>query len=120
MSLFLDRLPHQILEGHNGRVNCLLYPANTSTRYESHHLLSGGVDFTVCLWDIRDGTKLNTFCVHGGEIMQLLVPPDTCNVGYDAEHTTEIELLNCIFLLDADLTLHLLGCWRPFPRTSLT
>ena len=75
-----DTLPHQILKGHNGRVNALLYPYNDSQRYEPNLLMSGGVDFTVILWDIFSGSKLHTFCVHGGEITQLLVPPDSCNV----------------------------------------
>ncbi len=77
-----DTIPHQVLRGHNGRVNCLLYPYNDSTRYDPSHLLSGGMDFTVCLWDISTGDKLHTFCVHGGEITQLLVPPDECNVSH--------------------------------------
>ncbi|XP_053401409.1 WD repeat-containing protein 7-like isoform X1 [Mercenaria mercenaria] len=68
------------LEGHDGRVNCLLYPFNESTRYEPKHLLSGGADFSVCLWDIYEGVKLHTFTVHGGEISQLMVPPNNCNV----------------------------------------
>ena len=75
-----DSLPRQVLHGHNGRVNCLLYPLNDSSRYDPNHLVSGGMDFTVVLWDISNGTKLHTFSVHGGEIMQLLVPPENCNV----------------------------------------
>ncbi|XP_052817918.1 WD repeat-containing protein 7-like isoform X2 [Mya arenaria] len=68
------------LSGHDGRVNCLLYPFNESTRYDPRHLLSGGADFSVILWDIQDGTRLHTFTVHGGEVAQLIVPPSNCNV----------------------------------------
>lgn len=42
--------------------------------------MSGGVDFAVCLWDLFAGTLLHRFCVHAGEITQLLVPPDACSV----------------------------------------
>lgn len=49
-------------------------------RYEKSHLLSGGVDFAVCLWDLYSGALLHRFCVHAGEITQLLVPPNTCSV----------------------------------------
>ena len=77
---FIAEIPTLILEGHDGRVNCLLYPFNEATRYEAKHLVSGGADFSVCLWDIYDGSKLHTFTVHGGEITQLLVPPNNCNV----------------------------------------
>jgi len=83
----LEHIDYQIseielltLEGHDGRVNCLLYPFNESTRYDPRHLLSGGADFSVILWDIQEGVKLHTFTVHGGEIAQLLVPPSNCNV----------------------------------------
>lgn len=79
-SQFLDWPPHQLLQGHNGRVNCLLYPHLIHNRYDIAHLLSGGVDFAVCLWDIYAGTMLHRFCVHAGEITQLLVPPVNCNV----------------------------------------
>lgn len=43
--------------------------------------MSGGVDFAVCLWDLYSGTLLHRFCVHAGEITQLLVPPNNCSVG---------------------------------------
>lgn len=50
------------------------------SRYDKSHLLSGGVDFAVCLWDLYSGSLLHRFCVHAGEITQLLVPPNTCSV----------------------------------------
>lgn len=71
---------HQTLSGHRGRVNCLLCPSLAHPRYDKSHLLSGGVDFAVCLWDLYSGTLLHRFCVHAGEITQLLVPPNTCSV----------------------------------------
>ena len=40
----------QLLLGHAGRVNCLLYPNNEHPRYDVAHLVSGSVDFSVCLW----------------------------------------------------------------------
>lgn len=75
-----DWPPHQLLLGHAGRVNCLLYPHHLHQRYEKSHLVSGGVDFAVCLWDLYSGTLLHRFCVHAGEITQLLVPPNSCSV----------------------------------------
>lgn len=50
------------------------------SRYDKAHLLSGGVDFAVCLWDLYSGSLLHRFCVHAGEITQLLVPPNSCSV----------------------------------------
>lgn len=77
---FLDWPPHQLLQGHIGRVNCLLYPHGVHHRYDRTHLVSGGVDFAVCLWDLYSGALLHRFCVHAGEVTQLLVPPHTCSV----------------------------------------
>ncbi len=51
----------QLLLGHAGRVNCLLYPNNEHPRYDVAHLVSGSVDFSVCLWDIYTGTLLHRF-----------------------------------------------------------
>ena len=64
---------HQVLLGHAGRVNCLLYPNNEHPRYDVAHLVSGSVDFSVCLWDIYTGTLLHRFCSHSGEITNLYV-----------------------------------------------
>ncbi|XP_039747560.1 WD repeat-containing protein 7 isoform X1 [Pararge aegeria] len=76
----LDDLPlHQLLLGHNGRVNCLLYPHHVHHRYDKAHLVSGGIDFAVCLWDLFSGALLHRFCVHAGEITQLIVPPLNCS-----------------------------------------
>lgn len=80
---FAEWPPHQILSGHRGRVNCLLCPSLAHSRYEKSHLLSGGVDFAVCLWDLYSGSLLHRFCVHAGEITQLLVPPNTCSVSFN-------------------------------------
>ena len=70
---------HQALLGHTGRVNCLLYPNSEHPRYDVAHLVSGAVDFTVCLWDIYTGTLLHRFSAHAGEITNLYVPPPTCS-----------------------------------------
>ncbi|KAK5648439.1 hypothetical protein RI129_003331 [Pyrocoelia pectoralis] len=89
--------PHQILTGHGGRVNCLLYPHREHSRYDKNHLLSGGVDFAVCLWDLYTGNLLHRFCVHAGEITQLLVPPNACS--------TRIQKCICSVASDHSVTL---------------
>lgn len=61
-------------------MTCLLYPHQVSSRYDQRYLISGGVDFSVIVWDIFSGEMKHIFCVHGGEITQLLVPPENCSV----------------------------------------
>lgn len=68
------------LNGHTGRVTCLLYPYQLHNRYDPVQLVSGGADFTLCLWNISSGTLLQKFCVQVGEIAQLLVPPANSSV----------------------------------------
>ena len=80
------------LKGHSGKVNCLLYPYHEDQRYDSSHLISGGIDFSVCLWDLFNGTLLYSFSVHAGEVTQLLVPPPNCNP----------RILNCICSVASD------------------
>ncbi len=70
---------HQVLLGHSGRVNCLHYPNNEHPRYDVAHLVSGSVDFTVCLWDIYTGDLLHRFGAHAGEVCNLYVPPPSCS-----------------------------------------
>uniref|UniRef100_A0A0K8T9A7 WD repeat-containing protein 7 n=1 Tax=Lygus hesperus TaxID=30085 RepID=A0A0K8T9A7_LYGHE len=92
-----DWPPHQTLSGHIGRVNCLLYPYHVHPRYDKSHLVSGGVDFAVCLWDLYAGSLLHRFCVHAGEIAQLLVPPNSCS--------TRVQKCICSVASDHSVTL---------------
>lgn len=72
--------PHKILEGHRDRVTCLLYPyQDAPDRYPHQVLVSGSADFSVNLWDLFTGALMHSFQVHGGELSQLIVPPNGCN-----------------------------------------
>ncbi|XP_060707861.1 WD repeat-containing protein 7 isoform X2 [Hemiscyllium ocellatum] len=71
--------PHRTLRGHRSKVTCLLYPHQVSARYDQRYLVSGGVDFSVIIWDINSGEMKHIFCIHGGEITQLVVPPENCS-----------------------------------------
>ena len=77
--MYLIPILHTIFAGHSGRVNCLLYPHNEHPRYDVAHLVSGSVDFSVCLWDIYSGQCLHRFSAHAGEITNLYVPPASCS-----------------------------------------
>lgn len=94
-----DWSQHQILEGHSGRVSCLLYPHHIDPRYDISLLVSGGVDFSVCLWDIYSGTLLHRFSVQAGEITQLLIPPKDCSP----------RVLSCICSVASDHSVALLS-----------
>uniref|UniRef100_A0A0B7AN27 WD repeat-containing protein 7 n=1 Tax=Arion vulgaris TaxID=1028688 RepID=A0A0B7AN27_9EUPU len=89
----------KVLSGHHGRVTCLLYPFNESARYEPHHLLSGGADFSVILWDVNSGIKIYTFTVHGGSLTQITVPPGNCNP----------RILSCVCSVAGDHSVALLS-----------
>uniref|UniRef100_A0A1B6CWJ7 WD repeat-containing protein 7 n=1 Tax=Clastoptera arizonana TaxID=38151 RepID=A0A1B6CWJ7_9HEMI len=118
-----DWPPHQVLLGHAGRVNCLLYPNHAHPRYDKSHLVSGGVDFAVCLWDLYAGTLLYRFCVHAGEISQLLVPPNTCSVrvgkcicSVASDHSVTLLSLTerkCVVLASRHLFPVMTIKWRP-------
>uniref|UniRef100_A0A8C2GRN1 WD repeat domain 7 n=1 Tax=Cyprinus carpio TaxID=7962 RepID=A0A8C2GRN1_CYPCA len=72
--------PHRTLRGHRHKVTCLLYPHQVSPRYDQRSLVSGADDFSVIVWDVFTGEMKHIFCVHGGEITQLIVPPENCSV----------------------------------------
>ncbi|XP_023288986.1 WD repeat-containing protein 7 isoform X2 [Orussus abietinus] len=118
-----DWPPHQVLLGHSGRVNCLLYPHGAAQRYEKQHLVSGSVDFAVCLWDLYAGTLIHRFCVHAGEITQLMVPPDNCShriqkcvCGVASDHSVTLLSLaerKCVVLASRHLFPVVTIKWRP-------
>uniref|UniRef100_A0A8V5GX07 WDR72-like alpha-solenoid domain-containing protein n=1 Tax=Melopsittacus undulatus TaxID=13146 RepID=A0A8V5GX07_MELUD len=71
--------PHRTLRAHRHRITCLLYPHQVSQRFHPSFLLSGSRDSSVILWDWISGERKQQFRVHGGEVRQLLVPPETCS-----------------------------------------
>ncbi|XP_065202818.1 WD repeat-containing protein 7 isoform X3 [Planococcus citri] len=120
---YVDWPPHQRLLGHVGRVNCLLYPNHIHDRYDKSHLLSGGIDFAVCLWDLYTGSLLHRFCVHAGEITQLLVPPNNtsarvqrCICSVASDHSVTLLSLSerkCVVLASRHLFPVVTIKWRP-------
>lgn len=88
-----------VLRGHQGRVNCLLYPHGESSRYDMAHLISGGIDFSINVWDMYTGNLVHRFVVQAGQVLQLLVPPPTC--------TPRIQ--NCICSISEDHSVALLS-----------
>ncbi|XP_017946256.1 WD repeat-containing protein 7 isoform X2 [Xenopus tropicalis] len=115
--------PHRTLRGHRNKVTCLLYPHQVSSRYDQRYLISGGVDFSVIVWDIFSGEMKHIFCVHGGEITQLLVPPDNCSTrvqhcicSVGSDHSVGILSLRerkCIMLASRHLFPIQVIKWRP-------
>ncbi|XP_066102373.1 WD repeat-containing protein 7 isoform X3 [Saccopteryx bilineata] len=115
--------PHRTLRGHRNKVTCLLYPHQASARYDQRYLVSGGVDFSVIIWDIFSGEMKHIFCVHGGEITQLLVPPENCSARVQhcvcsvaSDHSVGLLSLRekkCIMLASRHLfPIHVIK-WRP-------
>ncbi|KAF2975449.1 hypothetical protein EK904_005038 [Melospiza melodia maxima] len=115
--------PHRTLRGHRNKVTCLLYPHQVSSRYDQRYLISGGVDFSVIIWDIFSGEMKHIFCVHGGEITQLLVPPENCSARVQhcvcsvaSDHSVGLLSLRekkCIMLASRHLFPIQVIKWRP-------
>eukprot|EP00117_Sycon_ciliatum_P005532 scpid35632/ scgid9439/ WD repeat-containing protein 7; Rabconnectin-3 beta; TGF-beta resistance-associated protein TRAG len=101
-------LPHLLLSGHCGAVTALLHPHSVdASRYEADHLISGGEDFTVRLWDVMKGTLIFTLSLHGGVVRHLMcLPPSSaprlqsclCSVA-DDHSVALISLKECRCLL---------------------
>ncbi|NXD46085.1 WDR7 protein, partial [Copsychus sechellarum] len=115
--------PHRTLRGHRSKVTCLLYPHQVSPRYDQRYLVSGGVDFSVIVWDIFSGEMKHIFCVHGGDISQLLVPPENCSARVQhcvcsvaSDHSVGLLSLRekkCIMLASRHLFPIQVIKWRP-------
>ncbi|XP_020850289.1 WD repeat-containing protein 7 isoform X2 [Phascolarctos cinereus] len=115
--------PHRTLRGHRNKITCLLYPHQVSARYDQRYLISGGVDFSVIIWDIFSGEMKHIFCVHGGEITQLLVPPENCSTRVQhcicsvaSDHSVGLLSLRekkCIMLASRHLFPIQVIKWRP-------
>ncbi|XDA88707.1 hypothetical protein R6Z07F_018350 [Ovis aries] len=115
--------PHRTLRGHRNKVTCLLYAHQVSARYDQRYLISGGVDFSVIIWDIFSGEMKHIFCVHGGEITQLLVPPENCSARVQhcicsvaSDHSVGLLSLRekkCIMLASRHLFPIQVIKWRP-------
>ncbi|MGH0123675.1 UNVERIFIED_CONTAM: hypothetical protein FKN15_028906 [Acipenser sinensis] len=77
-----DWLSHKTVQGHSGRVTCLLYPYNKSVSFNPSWLVSGGQDSCVVWWDVFTGEILHKFTLQAGPVVNLSVPPEECRV-YD-------------------------------------
>ncbi|KAM7369368.1 hypothetical protein PAMP_013640 [Pampus punctatissimus] len=94
-----------------------------SPRYDQRSLVSGGVDFSVIVWDIFTGEMKHIFCVHGGEITQLIVPPENCSTRVQhcvcsvaSDHSVGLLSLRerkCIMLASRHLFPIQVIKWRP-------
>uniref|UniRef100_A0A671Q5X4 WDR72-like alpha-solenoid domain-containing protein n=1 Tax=Sinocyclocheilus anshuiensis TaxID=1608454 RepID=A0A671Q5X4_9TELE len=92
-------------------------------RYDQRSLVSGGVDFSVIIWDIFTGEMKHIFCVHGGEITQLIVPPENCSTRVQhcvcsvaSDHSVGLLSLRerkCIMLASRHLFPIQVIKWRP-------
>ena len=72
------------MSGHDGKVNHLLYPNSYRSVFDAKYILSGGVDFTVRMWDIYTGQLVHTFCAHSGAVTDIVVCPENMSVSvYD-------------------------------------
>lgn len=104
--------PHRTLRGHRNKVTCVLYPYQISPRYDQRSLVSGGVDFSVIVWDIFTGEMKHIFCVHGGEITQLIVPPENCSVRPLIYHVFRSCLSFIVFILLSQRGKFSIDTWR--------
>uniref|UniRef100_A0A8C2AZR0 WD repeat domain 7 n=1 Tax=Cyprinus carpio TaxID=7962 RepID=A0A8C2AZR0_CYPCA len=115
--------PHRTLRGHRHKVTCLLYPHQVSPRYDQRSLVSGADDFSVIVWDVFTGEMKHIFCVHGGEITQLIVPPENCSTRVQhcvcsvaSDHSIALLSLReskCIMLASRHLFPIQVIKWRP-------
>ena len=113
LSSFLLAWPqHYFLRGHKRRVTSLLYPCDYSSAYDNNHLLSGGADFSVRLWDLYKGILLHTFAVHGGVVSSIVTCPPDINVSPALSLSlikTYITLANtctCVFVVAPNTIAH--------------
>lgn len=63
-------------------MTAILYPAGENARYDASLFVSGGLDFSVILWNINTGDMIHKFVVQAGEILQLSLPPLNVNVSF--------------------------------------
>uniref|UniRef100_A0A9J8D0E3 WD repeat domain 7 n=1 Tax=Cyprinus carpio carpio TaxID=630221 RepID=A0A9J8D0E3_CYPCA len=115
--------PHRTLRGHRHKVTCLLYPHQVSPRYDQCSLVSGADDFSVIVWDVFTGEMKHIFCVHGGEVTQLIVPPENCSTRVQhcvcsvaSDHSIALLSLReskCIMLASRHLFPIQVIKWRP-------
>uniref|UniRef100_A0A673YGD9 Anaphase-promoting complex subunit 4-like WD40 domain-containing protein n=1 Tax=Salmo trutta TaxID=8032 RepID=A0A673YGD9_SALTR len=108
--------PHRTLRGHRNKVTCLLYPHQVSPRYDQRSLVSGGVDFSVIVWDVFTGEMKHIFCVHGGEITQILNRVQHCVCSVASDHSVGLLSLRerkCIMLASRHLFPIQVIKWRP-------
>lgn len=75
------------MRGHVGKVTHLLYPHNNRSVFDAKYIISGGVDFTVRMWDIYTGSLVHTFSSHSGAVTDIVVCPENMSVSVSVHVT---------------------------------
>lgn len=68
-----------VMKAHKGRVSALLYPRHYSDQFNCKHLLTGGADGAIRVWDILTKIHIHCFLEHVGEVLRLKVCPKMTN-----------------------------------------
>uniref|UniRef100_A0A9J2PMT9 Uncharacterized protein n=1 Tax=Ascaris lumbricoides TaxID=6252 RepID=A0A9J2PMT9_ASCLU len=111
------------LLGHASTVTCLLYPYEEHHRYDVQIIVSGSADFSVIVWNLNTGSRLHRFCVQGGPILRLLIPPENCNArvlhticaiaGDNSAALLSLKENKCLLLASRQLFPIIEVRWRP-------
>ncbi|CAO3619841.1 unnamed protein product [Cunninghamella blakesleeana] len=90
---------------HNGKVTCLMVPEHD----HDHHLLSGGKDGCVKIWNLINGKFVAAFNVHASPIESFVEPTEQndlkirgCVVSIAYDHSLAIisvESMNCLYII---------------------
>lgn len=96
--LVSDNLSYKVLNGHNSRVTCLLYPHDKSVRFDPSWLLSGGQDSIVICWDIFTGGILHQFSLQSGPVTELLRSPENYKVSKSIINEVSKKKKNYVYI----------------------
>uniref|UniRef100_A0A915Q1S3 Anaphase-promoting complex subunit 4 WD40 domain-containing protein n=1 Tax=Setaria digitata TaxID=48799 RepID=A0A915Q1S3_9BILA len=110
-----EDLSCQHLYGHTAPVTCFLYPHEEHPRYDQQILVSGSSDFSVITWNLNTGSRLYRFCIQGGPVLRMLIPPETCNVAA----LLSLKENKCLLLASRQLFPIVDVKWRPLDNFLL-
>ncbi|MBA3469401.1 MAG: WD40 repeat domain-containing protein [Herpetosiphonaceae bacterium] len=84
----LHLLPKKILDGHSNFVTDLTFDAT------GQMLISGSYDGMIRQWRVDDGTLLDSFPLHGGDVKSMALSPDGQTLATGAGNTVRLWNLN--------------------------
>eukprot|EP00048_Salpingoeca_helianthica_P000052 m.38851 g.38851 ORF g.38851 m.38851 type:complete len:1138 (+) comp10047_c0_seq2:114-3527(+) len=111
--------PKTVLQGHTAKITALFFPAQHWSGFSPDILVSGSVDTTIRLWNVRTGSAVCVFREHCGAVVRISAVPRAVFAGHqEVIATIARDNTVCLIAMEPPSIMHFFS-GHPSPITAL-